>query len=102
MATMRECEREVRDTEGRWYSLRVRPYLTLDNKLDGAVLVLVDINDLKRNEQAVAAARDYVEAIIETTRDPLVILNADLRVHAASRGVLQYLQGVSQRSRKAG
>jgi two-component system CheB/CheR fusion protein len=82
--TVREQEREVRDKEGRWFSLRVRPYMTLDNKVDGAVLVLVDINDLKRNEQATAAARDYAEAIIRTARDPLVILNADLRVHTAN------------------
>ena len=52
IATVREQEREVRDKDGRWYSLRVRPYLTLDNKVDGAVLVLVDIDALKRGEQA--------------------------------------------------
>jgi len=38
--TISERELEVQDTEGRWYSLRVRPYLTLDNKIDGVVLVL--------------------------------------------------------------
>ena len=82
---MRECEREVRGKDGRWHSLRVRPYLTLDNKVDGAVLVLVDITDLKRAEQTITAGRDYVEAILQTTRDPLLILDADLRVHTASQ-----------------
>ena len=62
----------------------MRPYLTLDNKVDGAVLVLVDISDLKRKEQAIAAARDYAQAIIRTTRDPLVVLHADLRVDTAN------------------
>jgi two-component system, chemotaxis family, CheB/CheR fusion protein len=85
IASVREREWEVQDKDGRGYSLRVRPYFTLDNKVDGAVLVLVDINDLKRNEQAVAAARDYAEAIIQTARDPLLILNADLRVHTANQ-----------------
>ena len=42
---------------GRWYSLRVRPYLTLDNKVDGAVLVLVDIDAIKGREQHCAGAR---------------------------------------------
>ena len=42
---LREQEREVQDKDGRWYSLRVRPYMTLDNKVDGAVLVLVDIDN---------------------------------------------------------
>jgi len=84
IATVREHQREVRDTEGRWYSLRVRPYLSLDNRVDGAVLVLVEIDDLKRNEQAVAAERNYAEGIIATTRDPLIVLNSDLRVYTAS------------------
>jgi PAS domain S-box-containing protein len=79
----------VRDTEGRWYSLRVSPYVALDNRVDGAVLVLVEINDLKRNEQAVAAERDYAEGIIKTTRDSLIVLSPDLRVERASEAFYQ-------------
>ncbi len=40
-------EGEVRDESGRWYSLRVRPYVTLDNKIDGASIVLVDIDSIR-------------------------------------------------------
>ena len=82
--TVREQEREVRDRDGRWYSLRARPYMTLDNKVDGAVLVLVDITELKRTEREIKAARDYAEAIIRTARDPMVVLHADLRVNTAN------------------
>jgi len=42
--TLSVRERQVRDKQGRLYSLRVRPYRTTDNKIDGAVLTLVDIN----------------------------------------------------------
>ena len=77
-------EREVQDRQGRWYSLRVRPYLTLDNRIDGAVLALVDIDALKRSEREAEAARDSAEAIIRTVRDPLVVLHGDLRVRTAS------------------
>ena len=41
--TLNMCERKVRDVEGREYSLRVRPYRTVDNKIDGAVITLVDL-----------------------------------------------------------
>ena len=44
-------EQEVQDRAGRWYSLRIRPYKTLENKIDGAVLVLVDIDTLKQNQE---------------------------------------------------
>ena len=78
-------EREVQDKDGRWFSLRVRPYLTSDNKVDGAVLVLVDINDLKRSELATASAREYAENIIGTMREPLLVLDPDLRVESVNR-----------------
>ncbi len=77
---LREQQTEVRTRDGRWYSLRVRPYISADDKVDGAVLVLVDIDDLRRNAQAISAMRDYAEAIIRTARDPLVVLDANLRV----------------------
>jgi len=84
MDTMSVQEREVRDKEGRWYSLRVRPYVTLDNKLEGAVLMLVDIDALKRSSNASAAARDYAESILLTVRNPLLVLTGELRVHSAN------------------
>jgi len=82
--TTSERELEVHDSEGRWYSLRARPYLTLDNKIDGVVLVLADIDTLKRSEQEIAAARDYSESILRTIRYPLVVLTAELRLHTAN------------------
>src|SRR5687768_3682329 len=50
-------ESEVRDKDGHWYLLRARPYLTVDNKIDGAVLVLLDIDALKRSEQVIVQER---------------------------------------------
>jgi two-component system CheB/CheR fusion protein len=37
-------ENEVEDSSGRWYSMRIRPYRTLDNKIDGVVVVLIDLD----------------------------------------------------------
>ncbi len=84
VVSAQEYEHEVRDRSGHWYSLLVRPYFSLENKIDGAVVVLVDIDVLKRSEVAIAAARDYAEAIIRTMRNPLLILNADLRLDTAN------------------
>ncbi len=78
-------KREVQDTDGRWFSLQVRPYRTLDNKVDGAVLVLVDIDALKRSAAQIRESRDYAANIIATMREPLVIFDEDLRVQTAGR-----------------
>jgi two-component system CheB/CheR fusion protein len=42
-------ESEIQDREGHWYSLRIRPYVTMDNKIDGASIVLVDVDAIKKN-----------------------------------------------------
>ncbi len=44
-------EEKVQDGEGRWYHLWIRPYRIADNKIDGAVLALFEIDALKRKEQ---------------------------------------------------
>ncbi len=71
-------EREIQAKDGRWHSLRIRPYLTVANKIDGAVLSLIDIDAVQR-------AREYAERIVATLREPLLILDEDLRVRSASR-----------------
>jgi two-component system CheB/CheR fusion protein len=81
-ASVREIE--TRDGERRWRSLRVCPYRTLENNIDGAVVTLVDIDALKKTEREIEAARDYAEAILRTTRDPLLVLRADLMVESAN------------------
>src|SRR6266849_6443566 len=55
-------EREVQNREGHWYSLRILPYKTLEDTVEGAVLTLVDINDLKHNLQEIKQSHDQLAA----------------------------------------
>jgi two-component system CheB/CheR fusion protein len=76
--TLTTQERDVQDRYGRWFSMRLRPYRTLENKIDGVVLMLIDVDAMKR-------AHAYTESIIATMREPLLVLDEDLRVQLASR-----------------
>ncbi len=40
-------ERELRDEQGHWYSMRIRPYQTEENRVEGAVLTLLDVHELR-------------------------------------------------------
>jgi two-component system CheB/CheR fusion protein len=86
---VRPQERDVKDKSGRWFSLRLLPYKTLENNIEGAVLVLVDIDALKRSEQRIQAALDYAEGMIETMREPLLVLDAKLCIERANRSFYQ-------------
>jgi two-component system CheB/CheR fusion protein len=46
-------EREVQTHEGRWYQMRMLPYRTTEDRIDGVVITLVDITGRKQNEVAV-------------------------------------------------
>jgi hypothetical protein len=52
-------ERKVKDLEGREYSLRVRPYRTADNRIDGAVITLVEFG---RGSRAMPVNRRTVQS----------------------------------------
>ena len=77
--------RDVRDSHGHWYSLRILPSVGPDGKTDGAVLMLIDIDAAKRG-------LDFAEAIVETVREPLVILNQNLQVMKANKTFYETFQ----------
>lgn len=77
-------EREVQDSDGRWYRLQIRPYKTLDNKVDGAVLTLVDVDSLKRAQQDAEWGREYSAGIVEAVQVPIVVLDDKLVVQSAN------------------
>jgi two-component system, chemotaxis family, CheB/CheR fusion protein len=85
-------ELEVQTLGGHWYNLRIRPYRTTENQIDGVVLVLIDIDVLKRSATILEQARNYAEAIVETVQVPLIVLDSDLRVNKANRSFYETFQ----------
>jgi two-component system CheB/CheR fusion protein len=90
--TLAVQEREVEARDGRWYVVRVRPYRTVDNRIDGAVISFVDIDAIKRGLEQAKAARAQAQAILATVREPLVVLDADLRVLTATPSFYETFQ----------
>jgi two-component system CheB/CheR fusion protein len=80
METVSLIERDVQDRQGRWYALRIRPYKSLDKKIDGAVVALFDVDLMKRSEQRAELAREFAETVMIDTPHPMAVLASDLRV----------------------
>lgn len=70
-------QREVQDAEGHWRSLEIRPYRTADNRIEGAVLALPDIDRLKH-------AEEYLKQIIDNVPASLLVLDGELKVLLAN------------------
>jgi two-component system CheB/CheR fusion protein len=90
--------REVQDHHGRWYLLQIRPYKTGENKIEGVVLSLADIDALKRGLGEAERARNYAQAIIEALREPLLVLDRDLRVVSANQAFYELFKISSQQA----
>jgi two-component system CheB/CheR fusion protein len=74
-------ERQVRTKEGGWQMLYVRPYKTWDNRIEGAVISLQDVDSLKRS---LDQTREYADTIVESAREPILVLDSKLQVTAAN------------------
>jgi two-component system CheB/CheR fusion protein len=72
-------EQVVRDRQGGSYVLRIRPYKDLENRIDGAVLALFDLDEAS-HDQAVRQIRDVGRAIGESLPSPLALVDHELRV----------------------
>jgi two-component system CheB/CheR fusion protein len=77
--------RDIRDAHGRWYSLRILPSTAPNGAMDGAIVMLIDIDAAKRG-------LDFAEAIVDTVREPLVILTHNLTVVSANKAFYETFQ----------
>ena len=84
--TLEPREVEVRTKAGVPYLMRIQPYRTLENVIEGAVITFVNISEIKRLEAALREAHyNICSNVIDTIRNPLMVLNKKLRVVTANR-----------------
>jgi two-component system CheB/CheR fusion protein len=89
-------EREMCTANGAWYLARIQPYRTLDNVIDGVVLTFTDISKRMQAEAAMKDARELAESIVNTVREPLVVLDSTLKVISASRSFYENFKVIPQ------
>jgi len=78
-------EKEVNTAEGEWYKVRIMPYKTSQNVIDGATVTFINVSQLKNFQEKIQSALNYAENIINTVREPLIVLDQNLKVISANR-----------------
>lgn len=80
-------QREVSTTDGEWYLVRLLPYRTLDDRIDGAVLTLIDITERRRAEAAVRSGEERLKLAALTTDDyAIIVQDLDGRIVSWNKG----------------
>ncbi len=93
---LRPASSAFQDASGRWHDLTVRPYVTLDGRVDGTVVAARDVDAEKRSAERLETARGYAQSVVDTVRQGLVVLDRDLRVTSANKAFLQAFDFVLQ------
>ncbi|MBF0453065.1 MAG: PAS domain-containing protein [Candidatus Magnetomorum sp.] len=85
-------EKETQTHNGHWYLMRILPYRTMDNVIDGVVVTFINITDQKSAVKKIELlntenqdARDYAESIIETLRESILILDKEMKIVFANK-----------------
>ncbi len=90
LASSNPLRREIVTDDGAWYIHRTLPHRAAndpmgDDPTDGVILTFSDISDVKAVERRIHAANAYSDSIIDTVRQPLVVLDERLLVISANR-----------------
>jgi two-component system CheB/CheR fusion protein len=96
LETLAPHEREVRTSGGAWYLARIQPYRTLDNAIEGVVMTFVAITETKGVREELQEAQELAEGIVDTVREPLIVLDGTLKVVSASRSYYQHFRVVPE------
>ena len=85
LRTLVPKEEEIQTKDDRWYSMRILPYRTVENVIEGVVITFVDTSVFRRGMKAAAEEAERQEvSIINTVREPLLLLDRDLRIESAN------------------
>lgn len=84
LRSLRPMAKQVSAPDGSSYDVRIRPYRTSRNAIEGLVITFVDITETKRSERA-QAARVVADSIVNAVREPLLVLDGTLRVIRGNR-----------------
>lgn len=95
LETLVPFEQELRTTLGTWYLVRIQPYRTLENVIEGVVMTFTDITQRIKVEAAVQQAREMAENVVETIREPLLVLDGNLNIVSANRAFYQFFKVTS-------
>ena len=84
LKTLSTIENSISTIDGRWFMVRIMPYRTMDDRIDGLVLTFSDISnakkmeiDLKKINDTVIVSETRYRRLFETSQDGVLILDAE-------------------------
>ncbi|MEI7929612.1 MAG: CheR family methyltransferase, partial [Verrucomicrobiales bacterium] len=91
LQTLASVEREVQTGDGKWFTMRILPYRTLDNVIEGAVISFFDISEMVQTREALHAANEQhrLAVVVHDASDAITVKDLEGRILAWNPGAVR-------------
>jgi two-component system CheB/CheR fusion protein len=73
-------EKQIPGKNGQWFSVRIMPYRTFEDRIDGLVITFINISELKKMEEECNETKNIERMLLNSSDDPVFILSAGFTI----------------------
>ncbi|MGB8492559.1 MAG: PAS domain-containing protein, partial [Bacteroidales bacterium] len=84
LRTLTFVQKQISTRDGRWFSIRIMPYRTFDDRIEGLVITFINISDLKRVEAKLQETEQMNRLLLNSSSDIIIELSTDLKIQEFS------------------
>jgi two-component system CheB/CheR fusion protein len=80
LRTLVFIQKQISTKDGRWFSIRIMPYRTYDDRIDGLVITFINISDLNQMEVKLLEAEKLNRLLLDSVSDVVIKLSTELKI----------------------
>ncbi len=80
LRTLVFIQKQIPAKDGRWFFIRIMPYRTLDDRIEGLVITFINISELKEVEIKLHETEQINRILLNSSSDAIVELSGDLKI----------------------
>jgi two-component system, chemotaxis family, CheB/CheR fusion protein len=80
LRTLAFLERKISTRDNRWFKIRIMPYITLEDRLEGLVITFIDITKSQHLEDALLESQTILRSLVHTVPDIIISLSSDGKI----------------------
>jgi len=80
LRTLFFIQKQIPTKDGRWFTVRIMPYRTFDDRIDGLVITFINITDLKKLETELNLTIQMHRLVLNTSKDIIIKLSNDFNI----------------------